>query len=734
MTLRPYIGALLGGLLVALAPAPHRALAQGSTAGDSLLAAGDTAGALTAYMSAVASDERNAEAHYRAGLLHRARGDGGKAEENFRFATRFEPDSAKYWLALADELRGSGSIFTRRQVPGLIERAREAAQDHGSARLADIEYRAALVDWQRYGQLANRYLFIGAALMVDQGVLMGDWDDLETFFQVQVKPDPGDPGGADRAAAEEHLRAALSADPRHVDAAGLLAVLLGEQDRWNEAYDMARALQRAAPDSGRAWAVLGLALVRQFRWREAQAVFDTAIMRMTPAQRAPYANLGPILKTIDQVRFSEMSEAERRQLETVYWAVTQPLFLNQLNEPRTEFFARLTYVNHRWSDPFRGVHGWESDRGSVYLRYGPPDIWASFGRGRVSQIDPTTGGGDPVGSLESERNIIAWVYTGSQLRFMFSMTPGFSRATFAGDFRSFYNEVRNLFPVRFDNVPAVAEMDTILVQFVQFRGEGAESTELGIYTFMPIGRMARGATTAELQLTTAAVIRDGRMRDVRQDRREEIIKSGDPRQVERRSFRFELQPDQYLLRAEARLAEVERAARSTSVLNVRSYGGDSLMLSDLLLAERVAPQDSAFERWTDFFVLPSAGRFAPNAPVALLWEVYNLEPDSTGVARYTVTVRITIREVERRGFIARILGGIGDAVGLSAQGDDEVSLSYDREVTIEPGGRQVEYLTVELEDAPKALYGIWITVTDAVSGQAVTARRQFMVTDTPLPG
>ncbi len=145
MTLRPHIGALL----VALALAPHDALAQGSAAGDSLLAAGDTAGALAAYMSAVASDERNAEAHYRAGLLHRARGDGGKAEQNFRFATRFEPDSAKYWLALAGELRGSGSIFTRRQVPRLIERAREAAQAHGSARLADIEYRASVVDRER---------------------------------------------------------------------------------------------------------------------------------------------------------------------------------------------------------------------------------------------------------------------------------------------------------------------------------------------------------------------------------------------------------------------------------------------------------------------------------------------------------------------------------------------------------------------------------------------------------
>ncbi len=150
------------------------------------------------------------------------------------------------------------------------------------------------------------------------------------------------------------------------------------------------------------------------------------------------------------------------------------------------------------------------------------------------------------------------------------------------------------------------------------------------------------------------------------------------------------------------------------------------------MAERVAPRDSTYTSWKDFFIQPSAGRLGPDAPIALLWEIYNLEPDSTGRARYTVDLRFTVREVERRGFIARILGGIGDAVGLSARGDDEVLLSYDRSVAAVAGGRQVEYLTVELEDAPQALYGIWVTVTDAVRGRSLTTRRQFMVTDTPL--
>jgi hypothetical protein len=242
--------------------------------------------------------------------------------------------------------------------------------------------------------------------------------------------------------------------------------------------------------------------------------------------------------------------------------------------------------------------------------------------------------------------------------------------------------------------------------------------------------MARGATVGELDLTVAAVVRDGRMRDRQRDGRQERVRADDSLLIERPSFRFELEPAEYLLRLEARLPALERSARSTSLLQLRSYGTDSLMLSDVLVAERVAPRDSSFDRWRDFLLVPSAGRFTPNAPVGLLWEIYNLTPDSTGTARYTVDLRITVRNVERRGFAARILGGIGDAIGLSARGDDAVALTYDRAAAARPGGIQVEYLSVELEDAPKAEYAVSLTITDRVSGASREALRRIVVTDT----
>ena len=721
--------AVLAGLL----GLPSAAAGQ-AVCGDTLLARADTTGAIADCEALAVGPPENAEARHRAGQLLLMRflagaqtdADRDRAERHFTRATELAPDSAQYVLGLAEVTRTKTSVFERSQVDDLVNRALALARAHGSGSLAEIEFRAAVVAWERYEQLGHRYLFFGDAQTVDPYVMMNEWKDVEAFFGGQVRPMTDDPGGADRHTSEEHLRAALAADPRHVDATGLLAVLLLEEGRRAEALELGRAIVQAAPDSGRAWAVLGMSLAREDRWAEAQTAFESALARMRPVEAAPYWNLGLILKAMDQTRFGEMTPRQQATLNRLYWAVSQPLFLTDVNEARVEFFTRLTYVIHRWSDPFRRAPGYDSDRGAVYLRWGPPDIWASFGRGAQSQWDA-------VSSLEGERNTIVWVYNSSQLRFVFAMTPGFGRTTFSGDFRTFYHEARDIFPVRFDNVPAVAEMDTILVQFAQFRGEGTTSTELGVYAFMPIGRMARGVAAGDLRLETAATVRDGRMAEVQRDRRDEVIQGGDSAQVERRSFRFEVEPQQYLLRVEARLPAAGRAARSTSALAVRRYGTDSLTLSDVLVADRVAPRDSAFTRWTDFFLSPSAGRFAPTDPVGLLWEIYNLTPDSLGVARYTVEVRFTVLDVERKNFAARIFGGIGDAMGLTARGDEQVALSYDREATAEPGGRQVEYLMVDLDDAPLADYGVAVTILDRVTGRSVEGLRRITVTNTPLP-
>jgi len=54
-------------------------------------------------------------------------------------------------------------------------------------------------------------------------------------------------------------------------------------------------------------------------------------------------------------------------------------------EPRYRAMVAETLEGDRIIGMVLRQPGYESDRGAVYLRYGPPDIWATFARGRWSQ-------------------------------------------------------------------------------------------------------------------------------------------------------------------------------------------------------------------------------------------------------------------------------------------------------------------------------------------------------------
>jgi hypothetical protein len=114
--------------------------------------------------------------------------------------------------------------------------------------------------------------------------------------------------------------------------------------------------------------------------------------------------------------------------------------------------------------------------------------------------------------------------------------------------------------------------------------------------------------------------------------------------------------------------------------------------------------------------------------VGLLWEIYNLRPDSTGVARYGVDLTVTVQAIERHSITAQVVGGILDAMGLSARGDDWVAMHYDRDVDANPDGTEVEYLVLDLRSDQAATYEITLTITDGASGRRASATRQFRVT------
>ena len=112
-------------------------------------------------------------------------------------------------------------------------------------------------------------------------------------------------------------------------------------------------------------------------------------------------------------------------------------------------------------------------------------------------------------------------------------------------------------------------------------------------------------------------------------------------------------------------------------------------------------------------IAPDLGVVQRTHPFALLWETYGLTAQKGGNS-YRVTV--TVQRVRPGGFgtfVAKIVGGISGAVGLSGSGEDRVSLTFPREVPA--ADVHVDYVTLGLDQAPTGRYTITVDVTDLVS-------------------
>ncbi|MDH4350135.1 MAG: tetratricopeptide repeat protein [Gemmatimonadota bacterium] len=700
-------------LILAL-PIPPPLGAQTLTDVRRLARAGDTAGAIAAADALLKREQRNAEAQWVAGLLHlsqvvpgaKVSRDRREAETHLKYAIRFGPDSAKYWLALADLYRADDLMTIRSQVPGLLGRAVEALVAAPTDSLtAEVGYRVARHEWERYEHFSRRY----APFEVGRGLgvpgTFAEWKYWEEFLDRGIREVPV--SNQELTNAEGALWQVLNARADDVRSTGLLVVLLGETHRWEEAVPIARRLVRAAPDSGRAWAVLGLALARTGRWREASVAFDSALARMTPADLAPYRDLGRIMRRAGQLQWDTTAQDVRVRLDSLYWRVAQPLVLTGQNEVQAEFYARLTYADHRWSDWWVGFRGYETDIGTVYVAYGPPDVWLMF-----------------------DRSFIVWVYRRTHFRFQFALTPGYTRARFAGDAREGLRVAREESPARFDNIPLFRDLDTILVQASQFRDRG-DTTAVVVFGAIPIARLTESSPIAGLELSSGAVVTDSAGRELQRDRRAETVQGTALDGVAHRSWRLRLPAGPYLLRAEAYLPTLDRGARGMETLTVRDYPTGAVALSDVLAAGRIQPRDSLARRWSDFFIEPNGGRFVPGDSVALLWEIYDLAADSNGLAHFDVQLRLTVDAIERRSFAAQIVGGVSDAMGLSAVGDDQVALDYDRRAAVGPNGTVVEFVTVELRDAPEGRYTIEVLVRDRLTGAMARRERVMLVNRSP---
>jgi GWxTD domain-containing protein len=85
-----------------------------------------------------------------------------------------------------------------------------------------------------------------------------------------------------------------------------------------------------------------------------------------------YEPLRYIVKSADYKRFAEAAEATRDSMVADFWRQRDPDPETSDNQLREEFYRRVAFADMRFVAAGSGKSGWETDRGRIYIKYGPP--------------------------------------------------------------------------------------------------------------------------------------------------------------------------------------------------------------------------------------------------------------------------------------------------------------------------------------------------------------------------
>ena len=99
-----------------------------------------------------------------------------------------------------------------------------------------------------------------------------------------------------------------------------------------------------------------------------------------------------IITDEERASFKKLTtDEEREQFIEAFWERRNPNPGSPENEFKEEYYRRIAYANEHFAS---GVPGWKTDRGRIYIMYGPPDENESHPSGGTYLRPPEEGGGE----------------------------------------------------------------------------------------------------------------------------------------------------------------------------------------------------------------------------------------------------------------------------------------------------------------------------------------------------
>ena len=714
---------------------PAVSMAQRPQGADTLSAAAvaESLKVLAQIRTRLEKDHNNAALWYHRGMLawalyDRDRTDGGlkqldwtrlgrEADSSIRLAVRTEPGNARYKITQGQYYLGTGWIPVRLQSYHVFNQAlRDARKSGDPMLLAEALVEKGRVHWRRYdpGSFGN----IPANVRIRAWELEGDSTAMTGLVGFEVdsvttkslsrealerarneehenmRPgDGGFRGEADYKHAETYFREAYEAAPSFTRGYRQLAMLFADRHRWTELGALARS--RIAQDPKDAWAFMtaGLAALRSGQEKAARRALDSGFALLSPGERGRLDNIQRTTRPSDSLTVEAWTQLERKEYADRFWRLSAPLWSRDSASVHTEFLARVTYAELRWTvEELRNKRGADSDRGRVHIRYGPADGRSGYRTGE------------------------SWYYDVPQISFFFAGMPTFSTMYYNP---AYAKEVMDAIPTRWDNMVR-GRIDSLPVRVTRFRTV-ADSVDVVFASQPPVAAIRR-AMSVEAPIRAEFWLLDTKLRELAHT-------SGIVKDSNAHAFVQRVPAGEFLYRFEASAEGAMRAARAVSSTramsdNATAFSLSGFGMSDVLIARRVEPRGQT-RRWTDFEYAPSAGTVASGSELALLWENYDLT-EKDGAVSYEIALTIE-RKRERltlNSLGARIVNSFSSLVRRE-QTEDRIVYRYERTTAHAPV--IADYFSLVLADLPAGDYDMIVALLDRNSGRMTSKTSRVVI-------
>jgi len=505
-----------------------------------------------------------------------------------------------------------------------------------------------------------------------------------------------------------HLKRSIELNPKFQEPYYLLGILYDDQKRFGELVKLSNRLLNHRPNDKDAWLFKGLGLQKQRVFSEANEAYQEALARMDIGERKIMESVDLVIDEDKQKLFKKTGENltpagwQDAPEHDAFWRERDPLFLTSFNERRMAHYGRLAYANLHFSQPSKGVEGWQTDMGETYIRFGAPMRKKTV---RPQIIAPRSPGDYMTVYTHREH----WFYEDFMLTFQnWDGVDGwhFSTVDIA---RSIYDkmgsdkpsplmiptteklatEVFQEIPSRYIDPYRFAKY-SVPHQLVSFK-EG-DSVRVELSYVLPRHKLLASAKSGVVDLENGIFLFDNQWQSVYRNVEEVRL---DLKKIQNRPDVDSLQQNHLISMQTLKVKPgdyrvvVEARSRNTGTIGtVRqpyqfAFSDKALSASGMLLASQIEPIIPFPEGREDLRIVPNPMRtFYRHDPVYIYLEIYNLERNEFGQTRYEITYQLESpnkKGIDPSLFVAVDLSQKQGAVEIEALERESVITLTDRE-------------------------------------------------------